>query len=846
MADFSSLEAVAHDAAALPVPVPGNLIGRDVTLAHVYRQLKENKAVLLYGPPGIGKTALAAKLASAFAELPGGVLWFTSDEMPLAEMIARIGRVYHLPEVATSENPITVVEAAFEHLLRRKPLIVIDGRLGTQAITEVVMRVASELPVLMLNPEELEGPWTALRLGRLEAEAATTLFKQLLAHQPGQPEDYIPQLVKAFDYAPLALAIAAGAIRAGSPQAFIGEMSRAQSSGATPQLLALTAAFRSLNNALQGLLLVLGAIPGGRGSAELISMIGGAPLASIQPAMQMLVDRYLVEAVTRFDQPYYHLHPIIASFTQSWLRGSGRLEGLQAKVRDSLLNYARSYSTEDDAAHNKLALEMDTFMVTARAAAEEGERDFANQLVSSLSDAGNFISARGYVYEFLQLRELAASSTSAFPAYDGALPPSPPPLTTTPEPEPDEIGIAVDLDEVDLVEDDGSEIAFDEDDGALLDDYIADLEEDLVEADDEASAVPTISTQPGITPTAVPLSELDRLRAALERARQNDDKRTQASILNSIARIQAAQGEDASAINNHTAALSLYETLNDSFGELTNLDALAALSVKTDNPQAAILHASRGVEVARRLGNQEVVEIRLLTLLGDTYQQLGESEKALNAYGKALELARGSADPGERAVLISKLGFAQLDHGEPSQAIRTWEMVLPDLREHGRTDFEGRVLGGLGTASGELGRWSEAIPYHTSALHITRTAGDKAEEAIQLSNLGYAAVQINDLKNAALRYRQALHLAYESGDPNHIVSSTVDLARLLLQSVRYLDIVELLVDYALQTEPDDRDLRQIKTQIAETRAEVGADLQPAPVGGTARDYAANAYKLLDS
>src|SRR5262249_14337252 len=139
--------------------------------------------------------------------------------------------------------------------------------------------------------------------------------------------------------------------------------------GANAQILALTAAFRALNSALQGLLLMMGATFGGQASAELLSMVGGAPIDNINQAMTLLSHRHLVERLWRYGAPYYRLHPIMFAFAQTWLRGSHRLDPLQAKVRDSLVAYAQKYSSPPNP--DKLATEADNFMAAAYLA--EGE-----------------------------------------------------------------------------------------------------------------------------------------------------------------------------------------------------------------------------------------------------------------------------------------------------------------------------------------------------------------------------------------------------------------------------------------------------------------------------------------
>src|SRR5689334_7032023 len=159
MADFTSHEAAAHKAQSLPVQLPGKLVGRDSTLAQVYGQLKANKAVLISGAAGIGKTALAATLASAYAELPGGALWFNVDNSALPELIVRTGRAYSVLEIAASSNPMGMVAAVASTFASNKPLIVIDGKPDPKATADFITRCASNLPVMILSKDAFEGPW---------------------------------------------------------------------------------------------------------------------------------------------------------------------------------------------------------------------------------------------------------------------------------------------------------------------------------------------------------------------------------------------------------------------------------------------------------------------------------------------------------------------------------------------------------------------------------------------------------------------------------------------------------------------------------------------------------------
>ncbi|MGV2436645.1 MAG UNVERIFIED_CONTAM: ATP-binding protein [Anaerolineae bacterium] len=120
-------EAPAHAATNLPVMLPSKLVGRDDALKTIYAYLKQNRPVWLHGQSGVGKTAIAATLASAFTQKDGGALWLSVDEDSLSSLIVRVGRAYGMMEIANSENPLGMIGAVATTLLEKKPFIVLDG-----------------------------------------------------------------------------------------------------------------------------------------------------------------------------------------------------------------------------------------------------------------------------------------------------------------------------------------------------------------------------------------------------------------------------------------------------------------------------------------------------------------------------------------------------------------------------------------------------------------------------------------------------------------------------------------------------------------------------------------------
>lgn len=219
MADFSALEAPVHVIDALPVRLPSSkLIGRDLTLARVYQLLRrEVKPVLLYGAQGVGKTAIAATLASAFIELPGGVIWLMVDaQTTFADLLAQIGRAYNIDALANSETPLASVGAAFAELTQHKPLVILDGATDSAVVSEFILRAAERTPILVVSDAvtEPQGPWAAIRIVRFDPEISTQMFNAYAGTM--HPRETLELLTEALEHTPFALAIAAGAVKSGA------------------------------------------------------------------------------------------------------------------------------------------------------------------------------------------------------------------------------------------------------------------------------------------------------------------------------------------------------------------------------------------------------------------------------------------------------------------------------------------------------------------------------------------------------------------------------------------------------------------------------------------------------
>jgi hypothetical protein len=369
MSTFTPHEAPARDLAALPIPRPERPIGRDAVLKDVYAALRLNTAVMVSGAAGLGKSSLAAALAAAYVQQPGGVLWLSGNTSPLSSLLVRIGRAYQAREISNNEQPSGTAGAVAALLARHKPLVVLDDFHDAITVQAFVDKCAGNLPLLLLTEMPLQGTWQSVPLMPLDEADAVALFKHKAGINDSQHDDAVVSIVRLLQNRPYPLALAARAMVAAkqSPPDFLNVVSGvARANNGQPDATAVAISYRALHNALQGLILVLGAMPRHEASAELLSMASGTAPEVIDQTINILSQLYLVERFTRYNRGYYRLHKLVAEYALRTLRGSNRLEALQQTVHRVLMTYVEKYSTPGQVDHDRLAAEMDNIMAMAK------------------------------------------------------------------------------------------------------------------------------------------------------------------------------------------------------------------------------------------------------------------------------------------------------------------------------------------------------------------------------------------------------------------------------------------------------------------------------------------------
>lgn len=828
----------------LPVRPPDRLFGRDSDLASVHLVLKAGTAVLLHGPAGIGKTALAAALASGYAELPGGVIWFETAHDSFQSLLNRITRAYGSTIPDTDHDQAIAIVRDLLH--SNRPMIVLDGHVNLEAAREFVRQCAGGVPLLLTHTTMAPGPWTPHEVGPLGDDDA----EAMLIHQAGRSagESQLAGLSRALEGHALSIVVAAHQIANTDPDTFLSQIPAGETNRPMGVLMA---AYRLLPPALQGMVLLLGTTFTGSASDELLSNTGGAPVSVIRPAMRQLVTRgFAVERMVD-DQLHFATHELIQAFAQAFLRGKQQLEAMQMRQLRGVLTYLRQYTRDNTpAAHNRLAAEISSILEAGVFAAQHNLIDQLQNLIDMLGPvtSDSFVGARGFEQEFNWLKYLTKQPGAS---NDGLLAISETPITVVEEPR-FEAAIASraypPAAEIPVVE--GQPLAEKEaqpDDGAALDEaedefeipepevweVVPDLGEEVVEI--EASIEPEIEEiLPDLEPMAAMLeadvsdieeelnafmqgesvSEEQYVPPVYEELVSADDALTPLTMpefeempdtyetaetpsVDADMLLQMAQEaqDPALAIANYSQALAAYQSSGRTDEQLDVLVTLSALSLEQDDYDNALTYLDQGLDLAEQLDKPRQ-EGRLLVMLGDLQFGLGKRDGAETAYREAVSVLRPVEDWLNIGLALEKLGYLYLDLGRVEDALAVLEQSAPILERAEQLDHVITVLDEIGDTYVTLLNWDKAQHHYTRALTLAQQTGDLASAFEQYYQLGQIAEVRKNRDSAALFYRRALHTAFEMDKSEEQGETLLALGRLLIDDTVQLNRVIQILEEA--------------------------------------------------
>lgn len=232
-----------------------------------------------------------------------------------------------------------------------------------------------------------------------------------------------------------------------------------------------------------------------------------------------------------------------------------------------------------------------------------------------------------------------------------------------------------------------------------------------------------------------------------------DQKNELASLLGLIGSQHAVGFEYEAALKSWEDALSIYRQLDDTIGQMeilkfkglmyfllndkrrvrANFNQVLSILQSPEFETRFTKHyprlqSSAGMEVFKERRGEYIERLRL-GWIGDAYENLEDYNKAIEAFEKALAIARGQKEPKDIRSHLRNIGFAYIKLEHWGDAYRYYKQALEITRTLGVKEDVADDLMDVGKALMESGKPQEALEYQNEALALFHSVGIDAKNA---------------------------------------------------------------------------------------------------------------------
>ncbi len=158
-------------------------------------------------------------------------------------------------------------------------------------------------------------------------------------------------------------------------------------------------------------------------------------------------------------------------------------------------------------------------------------------------------------------------------------------------------------------------------------------------------------------------------------------------------------------------------------------------------------------------------KIRILEALGDVYDLVGEYQKAIRTYRKALSLlASTGPSAGKLATLYRKIGNVLEKRGKHEEALKSFQAGLHQLGETENPIEKAKLYDKIGWTLYRKGEYESAIEYCKRGLRIAERENAAGEIPQVYNILGVIHWNKGDFQTAKIYYQRSLELLERIGD----------------------------------------------------------------------------------
>ena len=250
---------------------------------------------------------------------------------------------------------------------------------------------------------------------------------------------------------------------------------------------------------------------------------------------------------------------------------------------------------------------------------------------------------------------------------------------------------------------------------------------------------------------------LPEIRAVIpQKARSNE-----AVILDAIASTYSKLNENTKALGYLEQALAISRELKDRLLEARMLFQIGNIyGIKLTEYTKAVGYLEQALAILRESKEPKARSTQGVTLLllGVFYQELGEKQKAIDAYNQAQSLYHAENQPKEEAQALSGIGGVYGQFGEPKKEREYLDKALAIYKANNDLPKQASTLTSIAFNYQKLSETEKALKYHQQALEIYRQTKDLPQQVLELINIGFVYGIRGNRPSAEKYIQQALEL----------------------------------------------------------------------------------------
>lgn len=255
---------------------------------------------------------------------------------------------------------------------------------------------------------------------------------------------------------------------------------------------------------------------------------------------------------------------------------------------------------------------------------------------------------------------------------------------------------------------------------------------------------------------------IDCYQTALTITRRSGDRHSEGIHLCNLGSIYHDLEQTQEAIDCYYQALAIAREVGERRIEANALGYLGSTYGDLGQVDKAIQCCKGALDIAHEIGDQRN-EANQLIYLGHIHSDLEQTEDAIQCYSDALAIVRKIGYRRGEANCLNSLGLTCIAQQQTERAVRHCQTALHIARKIRYRRGEVNCLGNLGLAYNAQRQIGKATHYYNQALDIACEIHYRRGEANQLRNLGTVYYDLGQIEQAIDYYQRSLVITREIG-----------------------------------------------------------------------------------